>query len=298
MPQPTPPLPRRLRRASIHVAVVIAVTAALTACGGGSDPSPTADPSVPGGTAAPAPSTSVGVPTTDAAPGTSTATTVPPTTAAPAPTTTASGGQAPSVDELSTILPTAEEVGPGFELVANPTEVAEDARIFDEESLVACPALADLLVESDDPAIVSAEAQFRDPATSRVVNVQIAPEADTGDPASAQAETDELIAAIEACPVIVGEVADIGVYTAFPSVEPVEGLGERAIRITIDGDLVNEAMLVSIDFRITFWERGGVSVTIAGTSGLDAAGEAVPNDDAALDALATTIDLRLAALPG
>ena len=223
---------------------------------------------------------------------------MPPTTAAPAPTTTADDGLPPSVEELSTILPTAEEVGPGFEFVANPTAVAEDAQIFDEDSLVACPAFADLLLGSDDPETVSAKAQFKDPANSRVVNVEISPEAATADPAAAQAETEELIAAIEACPLIVGEVADIGIYTAFPSVERVEGLGDQAIRVTIDGDLANEAMLLSIDFLITFFERDGVSVAVAGTSGLDDAGEPVPNDAAALDALAATIDGRLAALVG
>ena len=303
VPLPILQSPRRLRSASTHVAVVIAFAATITACGGGSDASPTAEPSTPVESATPAPSTTAVVATTDAAPDTTTPTTAPPdttppTTAAPAPTTTATDGLPPTVDELSTILPTAAEVGPGFELVANPTPVAEDARIFDEDSLVACPAFADLLLGSDDPETVSTKAQFKDPANSRVVSVEIGPEPATGDPAAAQAETDELIAAIEACPLIVGEVADIGIYTAHPSVERVEGLGDQAIRITIDGDLVNDALLVSIDFLITFWERGGVSVAVAGTSGLDNASEAVPNDAAALDALAATIDGRLAAMLG
>ena len=78
--------------------------------------------------------------------------------------------------------------------------MAEDARIFDEDSLVACPAFADLLLGSDDPDTVSTKAQFKDPANSRVVSVEIGPEPATGDPAAAQAETDELIAAIRGVP--------------------------------------------------------------------------------------------------
>ncbi len=213
--------------------------------------------------------------------------TVPPDTVPPAPL---------SIDDLRTILPTAAEAGAGFEVDTSGAEIAEDARIFDEESLVACPGLAPLILDPERPDVESAQIKFADTASTRAIEVHITPEPEPADVAASQAEFAELVAGIEACPLIVGEVADIGIYTAIPAIEQLSGPGDQAYRFTLDGDLVNEMMLLPLDFSVTFWERDGVSVIVSATSGIDDALQPVPNDDAALDALVAAVDTRLVGL--
>jgi hypothetical protein len=301
MPNPTPSTrlrPCRERNSSAIIGGAAALAIALAACAGGSD----AD-SGSGTEGSDAPRTTATSPVESAPPASTVAvaTTGPldttPLETTPHETTPPATAVPPSgpltLDELRTILPTAAEVGPGFVLDENPTEVADDARVFDEESLMVCPGLANLLLEPDDPSAESAEVKFSDQASTRVVEVRISPAEEVADVAAAQAELDELIAGIDACPLIIGEVAGIGLYTAFPAIEQLEGPGDSAYRFTLDGTLANEMLTLPLDFRITFWERDGVTVIVAATSGLDDVFDAVPNDDAALDALAAAVDARL-----
>lgn len=269
------------------------IPAVLLAACGGSDPEagPTSiGDSAPAATDAPVASTA----TTAPVPPTSTAT----SETTPSPDTAPDTIPAPTVEDLTAILPTAEEVGPGFAAVEPAPQPAEGGGILNEESLALCPALAQVLLEADADTSEDAQALFVDSTSTRTVQVQVGLEPDSGDPAAEQDSYDGLITAIESCPIINAEVPGVGLYSTFPAVERVDGLGDASMHLALNGFLANEALATELNYSIYFWDRGNVSAAVVAVSGLDEQNQTVLFDEAEVMRVVTAFDSRLAELVG
>ena len=118
------------RKPLISLVIVLLIALALTACGGGADPTPTSTPVPPAATATPVPPTATPVPPTDTVvPPTTTsvpptATSVPPTDTPVPATATSVPATATSVPATATSVPPTATSVPPTDTPVSPTEAA------------------------------------------------------------------------------------------------------------------------------------------------------------------------------
>jgi hypothetical protein len=221
-----------------------------------------------------------------------------PTAGGETPTTVADG---PSAAELAGILPTAEEVGDGYEVSEEDlTDEAEEPDAEDEEDptedaiLEACPG-AKVLEELDDtsgdnPDEVSREFETDD---DRTLEVSLDP---TGGDFTEE-NLDTVVEALADCGTIKTKDDEGNDIEMTLEAERDDRYGDYGVAMTMDAtfELFDEAL--TIEFRGQIFNVDGVTVSVVATSGLDdATFEVVPGDYDKVAELATEMQDRVAAL--
>ena len=219
-------------------------------------------------------------------------------------TTTADegGGEAPTVAALVDILPTAEEIGDGYEVSEEDlTDEPEESDEGDDEDdptqdaiLEACPG-AEVLEELDNSSGDNPDEVSREFSTESDQSVEVALDPTGGD--FTEENVDTVVEALADCGTIKTEDEDGNAIEMTLKAERDDSYGDYGVAMTMEATFELFGSPLSIEFRGQIFDVDGVTVSIVASSGLDdATFEVVPGDYDKVPELASEMQDRVAAL--
>ncbi len=220
----------------------------------------------------------------------------------------------PTSATLADLLPTAEEVGPGYEM--SDEDLGDDADESDDDGddadgddagddadeddpteqaiLEACPG-ADILSELDNSDDDNADEVSREFENEAEASIEVAL-----DPTPDQFNEETVAKVVEAlsdCGTITTEDGDGGQIEMELSAEETDEFGDFGLTMTMDATFSIMGMTIPISFRGLIFSVDGTTVSVVATSGLDEATfESVPGDYDLVPELAALMEERVASL--
>lgn len=231
------------------------------------------------------------------------------------PTTTAAGsadpgdsGDGPTPAALAEILPTVDDIGPGYEVsdedLADDADDADDAGDdeddADEESdpteqaiIDACPG-AEFLDELDSSGASTTEVS-REFSTEADATIEVA--LDGTPPDFDEATVDQVVEALSDCGPISTEDEDGNAIEMEISAEKTDEYGDYGLSMSLTARFSMMGMTIPIEFEGLIFSVDGTSVSVVATSGLDDnTMESVPADVELVPELAALMQERVEAL--
>jgi len=219
-------------------------------------------------------------------------------------TTTVAGGSGLTSADLADILPTAEDIGEGYEMSSEdlddePEESSdgddeEEADPTEEAILEACPG-ASVLDELDSGSDANPDEVSREFSTKSDTTIEVALDP-TADDFTAE-NVDKVVEALADCGTIKTEDEDGNAIEMTIKAEPTDAYGDYGLEMSMDATFDLMGTPVKIEFRGLIFGVDGATVSVVATSGLDdATFEYVPGDYDLVPGLAAEMQDRVAAL--
>ena len=236
----------------------------------------------------------------DAAPAASDSTTTSPdggaTTSPDKATTTTKAHRPVSQAQLESIMPTAADIGPDYEVKAStddPTDTTTttpgDVDPSDKAFEDACPKAKalDLMTDEANPDEATVEFSTND---DRGIEVDLDP---TPGPMSEE-KLDQIIDAFNDCGTVSYTDPDTGKVSMKLSAKKLEGVGDYGVDVSLNASMELFQIPITIGFRGYIYVVDGVGVTVTASDGLDPSTfETTPSDQDLLPKLAAEMTKRV-----